>query len=179
MKRLYIFLISCSLLLLLSGHISAQKKTMHAAFIGTRWEPSSMMGGGMTSTQVIIYFRTDGTYTHTLGKDWQTDIDGHYTLTNGSIILTDNKNNTETIPYKGDGSFWYDRTTVYKREPSNKIPPGYYSFSTSTGSGGIGSGTNAPYVGGRAHKGFQFNADGSFSSGTSSSTYISGENVSG
>lgn len=157
----------------------AQQKTMHAAFIGTRWEPSAVSGGGMSSTEVIIYFRPDGTYSHTLGKNWQTDFDGRYSIIAENIVLTDNKGQKEAIPYKGDGSFWYDRTTVYKKEPANKIPPGYYSFSTSSGSGGIGSGTDAPYVGSRSHKGFQFNADGTFSSGTSSSTYISGETVSG
>ncbi len=154
-------------------------KFIHAAFVGIRWDPSPVMGGGMESTEVILYFRPDGTYCTTLGKDWQTDVAGRYTIANGTIKLIDSKNEVESIPYDGNGSFWYNGTSIFQKKPANKVPPGYYSFSYTSGSGGIGSGTNAPYVGNRAHKGIQFNADGSFSSGAASSTYISGENVSG
>lgn len=157
----------------------AQGKFIHAAFTGTKWEPSSMMGGGMESKEIILYFRPDGTYCTTLGNGWQTDVSGHYSIANGVITLIDLKNQKETIPYDGNGSFWYEGTSIFLKKPANAIPPGYYSFSYSTGSGGIGSGTNAPYVGNRAHKGIQFNPDGSFSSNSSSGTYISGKNVSG
>ncbi len=174
----YIFLLFFTLLAN-DATFAQQDKYIHAAFTGTRWDPSSMMGGGLERTEIILYFRPDGTYGTTLGNGWQTDVSGRYTISNGTIKLTDSKNQVESIPYDGSGSFWYNGTTIFQKKPANKIPPGYYSFSYSSGSGGISSGSNAPYVGNRAHKGIQFNPDGSFSSGASSSTYISGGNVSG
>lgn len=176
-SKLYTLLLFFSLLA--NTSFTQQSKYIHAAFTGTRWDPSSMMGGGLEKTEIILYFRPDGTYSTTLGDGWQTDISGHYTISNGTIKLTDSKNQVESIPYDGSGSFWYNGTTIFQKKPASKILPGYYSFSYSSGSGGIGSGTNTPYVGNRAHKGIQFNPDGSFSSGASSSTYISGGNVSG
>jgi hypothetical protein len=179
----FTYLKTCLFLLLVVlfsySSLAQNGKFIHAAFVGTRWDPGSVMGGGLERTEIILYFRPDGTYCTTLGKDWQTEVTGRYTISNGTIQLRDSKNKVESIPYDGNGSFWYEGTSIFQKKPANKIPPGYYSFSYTSGSGGIGSGTNAPYVGNRAHKGIQFNADGSFSSGASSSTYISGENVGG
>ncbi|RZS74493.1 hypothetical protein EV199_0341 [Pseudobacter ginsenosidimutans] len=177
LPKLFTFLL---MLLLHPGLAPAQQgKYMHAAFIGMRWDPSATFGGGMESTEIILYFRPDGTYCTNLGNGWQTEVSGRYTIEKGAIKLIDSKKEVFPIPYDGDGSFWYNGTTIFRKEPANKIPPGYYSFSYSSGSGGIGSGTNAPYVGNRAHKGIRFNPDGSFNSSSASSTYISGENVSG
>lgn len=168
-------------ILLLHPYLSPgqQGKYMHAAFIGMRWDPSSTLGGGMESTEIVLYFRPDGTYCTTLGSGWQKEVSGRYTIEKGAIKLIDSKKEVVSIPYDGNGSFWYNGTTIFQKVPANKVPPGYYSFSYSSGSGGIGSGTNTPYVGNRAHKGIRFNQDGSFSSASASSTYISGENVSG
>ncbi|MBO9634840.1 MAG: hypothetical protein J7578_17145 [Chitinophagaceae bacterium] len=177
LPKLFLFL--TMLMAQANPSVARQGKFIHAAFTGTKWEPSSMMGGGMESREIILYFRPDGTYCTTLGNGWQTETDGHYTIANGVITLIDLKKEKETIPYDGSGSFWYGGTSVFQKKPANAIPPGYYSFSYSSGSGGIGSGTNAPYVGNRAHKGIQFYPDGSFSTHASSGTYISGKNVSG
>ncbi|MBS9460986.1 hypothetical protein KIM67_01090 [Flagellimonas sp. 389] len=135
----------------------------------------------MERVDYTILFRKDGTFCEDLHeKDWQTKVNGRYKETESEIIMeyVDNTIENDTITFEDNkliGDFY--GTQVIRMEPPNKVPSGYYSFSSTSSSGGMGTGM--AYVGTQHYEGFNFYDDGTFNKSTSGAVIVSGNNVAG
>ncbi|UII77134.1 hypothetical protein LV716_04920 [Flagellimonas sp. HMM57] len=135
----------------------------------------------MERIDYTILFRKDGTFCEDLHEiDWQTKVNGRYKETNTNIIMEylDKTIENDTIVFEGDKSIGdFYGTQVIRMEPPNKVPSGYYSFSSASNSGGMGTGMT--YVGTQRHEGFNFYNNGTFNKSTSGAVIVSGNNVAG
>ena len=102
-------------LLLISGCVGTQtiadstkSKTLHTVYAGTETDAKGK------SQTIAFYFRPNGTYTTKLDQpDWQTHIDGTYSIVGNTVTLLKNDggesakyelNEKQTILSKGDVS---------------------------------------------------------------------------
>lgn len=141
-------------------------------------------GMNMSSYDVAILLRADGTFCENLDSaDWQTNVSGHYKKTNNEIILqyVDKTVENDTISMETDEegyqSVYFAGAQMVKMSIANKVPPGYYNFSSASSSGGMGTGMI--YVGTQNHESFNFYANGTFDTNSSGGVMVSGENIGG
>ncbi|MGC1514558.1 MAG: hypothetical protein WA810_03205, partial [Maribacter sp.] len=72
---------------------------------------------------------------------------------------------------------YYGGAQMVKMSVANKVPPGYYSFSSASSSGGMGTGM--VYVGAQSYEGYTFYENGTFDTSSSGGVMVSGDNIGG
>ena len=136
------------------------------------------------SYDLTVLLRTDGTFCEDLEEpDWQTKVTGHYKKIPQGVFLkyVDNSIENDTIFFEKDEdgyeSVSYGGAQMVKMEIPNSVPPGYYSFSRATSSGGMGTGTI--YVGTSSYEGYNFYENGTFDRSSSGGVVVSDSHVGG
>lgn len=141
-------------------------------------------GMNMGSYDMCILLRADGTFCEQLEEtDWQTRITGRYRKIKQGIYLEylDKSVTNDTIEFdKDDEGFetiYYGGAQMVKMLIPNKIPAGYYRYSSASSSGGVGTGII--YVGTSQYEGYNFYENGTFDRNSSGGVMVSGENIGG
>jgi len=167
-------------LLLFFPFILVAQETVNALYAGSAYNVSPMMGGGMTRTDIAIYFRKDGTYTSKLKEqDWQTRVDGTYQITGGKIVMAPANGKQARYLSLGDNieTGMMGGATMIRMEPPDHIPGGYYKFTFTAGAGGFGFGST--YVGKTSINGLYFDGRSRFGRDGFSAVSVSGDNIGG
>ncbi len=175
--RLFSFLF---LTYLLSFHSScSQSSSITGVYAGVALTVSGFAGGGMDRSDVVIYLRNDGSFTDKLGEaDWQTTRKGTYSVTGKKVTLRfANGKKDKTYTLTADGNLDAGSFTLFKMTEQNSIPAGLYKYSHTSGSGGIG--TSVPYVGSSRNHSLYFDGNGNFSTNSSSTSMVAGDNIGG
>lgn len=141
-------------------------------------------GMNMGSYDLTILLRADGTFCEDLEEpDWQTKITGHYKKIKEGIYLDylDKSVENDTISFEnddnGDHTIYYGGAQMVKMLVPNKIPAGYYNYTSASSSGGMGTGMI--YVGTSQYEGYNFYDNGTFDRASSGDVMVSGENIGG
>ncbi len=165
------------LYLAITPHLNAQKTNTDFVYAGV----GIKFIMEMARVDYTILFRADGTFCEDLEEnDWQTRVNGYYTENSKYIIMEylDKTIENDTIFFDGDKLMAeYYGTQVIRMKPPNKVPAGYYNFSSSASSGGMGTGM--AYVGTQHYEGLNFYDNGTFNKSTSGAVIVSGSNVAG
>ncbi len=124
------------------------------------------------------YFRPDGTFVKELEQpDWQTRIDGTFTVKGKVITLVENGEKPETMEITDDKTIQANGYVMGRFKVMNRVPANGYSRTSASGSGGIGTGTT--YVGTASNSDFVFDGNGRFSNSSATSVAVIGSNVGG
>ncbi len=141
-------------------------------------------GMNMGSYDLVVLLRPDGTFCEDLEEpDWQTKITGNYRKIKEGYFLEyiDKTIENDTITFEKDTEgyefIYYGGAQMVKMEVGNKVPAGYYRFSSASSSGGMGTGMI--YVGTQHHEGYNFYDDGTFDRSSSGGVMVSGDNIGG
>lgn len=140
-------------------------------------------GINMTSYDLVVLLRQNGTFCEDLEEpDWQTRITGRYKKGKNQIVLEylDTTMENDTIFFEKDRegeSIYYGGTQMVKMIVPNKVPEGYYDFSSASSSGGMGTGM--VYVGTQNYEGYSFYNDGAFNRSSSGGVAVIGSSIGG
>ncbi|MFC0518639.1 hypothetical protein ACFFGT_30775 [Mucilaginibacter angelicae] len=174
MKQFKLLLIIA--LFLFFDSLQAQTSKLSGVYAGCQFSVSPLIGGGMNRKDVVILFRTDGTFNDQMGQpDWSTKVTGKYNINGNTVTLNYAKGNTSYTIKNATTLHGYG-FQLFKLQGSS-IPPGYFEFTSAMGSGGGSSGLT--YVGSSSHRGLNFDNKGHFSNSRNSAVLIAGENVGG
>lgn len=174
MKQFKLLLIMT--LLLCFDNLQAQTGKLNGVYAGVQFSVSPLIGGGMNRKDVVILFRTDGTFNDQMGQpNWSTKVAGKYIISGNTVTLNFPKSSTSYTIKNATTLHGYG-FQLFKLQGST-ISPGYFEFTSAMGSGGGSSGLT--YVGTSSHRGLNFDSKGHFSNSRNSATLIAGENVGG
>ncbi|APQ17728.1 hypothetical protein A9200_02105 [Maribacter hydrothermalis] len=133
----------------------------------------------MSSYDLVILLRSDGTFCEELEEpDWQTKITGRYKKIKEGYFLeymdSSVENDTITIEEDKEGytSIYYGGTQMVKMDVANKVPSGFYKYSSASSSGGMGTGLI--YVGTQRFEGYNFYDNGTFDRNSTGGVMVSG-----
>lgn len=159
---------------------SCKSQSLPGVYAGVALELQVNFGGGMGMgrNDITLYIRPDGTFTNDLkSKTWKTDIKGNYKQGGNKVILTYKNIDRKDIYSYDKGILSEGSTVLVKMDENDKVPPGKYSFTYASGSGGGMSGS--PYIGASGGKDFYFDSKGNFSKEGYGSVVIAGDNIGG
>ncbi|MEN0055347.1 MAG: hypothetical protein AAGC65_16850 [Mucilaginibacter sp.] len=154
----------------------AQIKSLNGVYAGCEFSPSPIIGGGTSRRDIVVLFRSDGTFNDYMGAaDWKTRVSGKYTI-NGSKVTLNYAKGSSQYTIKSETALYGYGYDMFKLQ-GEVIPPGYYKFTRAMGGGGGASAM--VYVGALNTGGLNFDGNGHFSNSRSSAVLISGANVGG
>jgi hypothetical protein len=125
------------------------------------------------------YFRPDGTFATELEQpDWQTRVDGKFTVAGDKISAWENgEKEPDILEITDPATIQASGYVLGKFKVVNSIPADGFSRSSSASSGG--NGTGVAYVGTSSSSDFVFDGKGNFSNNEGSSVAVIGSNVGG
>ncbi len=151
---------ACSCLVLLSSLFSTvtAQNYLNGAFAGS---DVSYTITGMARYDYAYLFRPDGTFTSELAKkDFQTRVDGHYTITGKKMRMVFN-NGSESFKTVNSASWLFGGFDLFKYEIVDQVPP--HTFKYTNGASMGGEGTGMPYTGGMGSSYLSLDGKGNFS----------------
>ncbi|MBE9586923.1 hypothetical protein IM792_20910 [Mucilaginibacter sp. JRF] len=163
------FLIVC-LLVLNALAISAQGQTLNGVYAGAQLYNTPY--NGMQIDNIVVYFRTDGTYSDKLNvQNWKTNVSGKYSVKSSIVQFGDKK-------YKLSANGNLESTsgikhTLHKLRTITTIPASAYERQTASSSGGMGTGM--PNVAAFSSDYLYFDGKGRFSADRSGTVGIGGD----
>jgi hypothetical protein len=115
--------------------------TLNGAYAGSK---TDIFTTGVSTFTYTYYFRPDGTYTTELDKpDWQTRVDGTYSLKGKKVTLVDNeRGQTKEFELNENGSL-DGYPTLIKYNVANAVPARHFETTSANTTGGLGSGVRA------------------------------------
>lgn len=171
MKKKAAFLFLIVVILVFPSSLNAQQ-SLTGAYGGSEFYTSA---SGMIRNDKVIYFRSDGTYARKLNqKDWQTRVDGRYTLNGNKITLTaakDGKQSHATL--KPNGELTLGGATLLQFDRVNSLPAQTFEYKMAI------SGTGGAYGGGQSQNLLSFDGNGNFSHSEFHGTLVIGSGVGG
>ena len=138
---------------------NSANKTLNGAYAGSQ---TDIFTTGVSTYTHTYYFRPDGTYTTELDKpDWQTRIDGTYSLKGKKVMLVENERGQTKEFELNDNGGLDGYPTLIKYNVANAVPARYFETTSANTTGGLGSGVRA--YGTISESSLNFDGNGRFS----------------
>ncbi len=173
MKKMIAFTVSLTVLAVVA---SCQRSTVSGIYAGVKL--SIGLWGSMDRTDVVLYLRTDGTFTDALeSADWQTDVKGNYTVEGKTVTLTYADGDTDSYTLTDKGVLDGGNYVLFKLSIPTELPQAGFKYTG--GSGGGGGLSGVPYVGTFNTQYIFFDGAGHFSHSAHNTVLIAGDNIGG
>ncbi|GAB4002434.1 hypothetical protein GCM10028807_60980 [Spirosoma daeguense] len=175
MKRLIIWL---QFILLINLILSCKADSVNGIYAGIQLQISAVAGGAMNRNDVVIYFRSDGTFTNDLkDPNWKTTVKGKFTVTAEKVELAFTDGKTRSYKRTSNGNLSGGNFILLPLSMKGPLPVSSFQYKGGTSSGGIG--TNTPYVGTFSQNRIHFDGKGNFSHSRQGTVMIAGDNIGG